>query len=128
MLDKEITFPLALDAQGRIATVSDPSERARQHLTSYLMTTPGERLMRPAFGTPLRGYTFENLDPLQYAILARGIADKVGADVGDVVLGPVVLSDDSEQAVLRVAVEFALAVGAGLGVAQSTTLTLGGTA
>jgi phage baseplate assembly protein W len=126
--DKEIAFPLALDAQGRIATETSPDVRARQHLTSYIMTTPGERVMRPSFGTTVSNYVFGSLDPLQYSILSKQVADKVHADVRDVSLGPVTIVGDSDQATLRVKVEFALAVGTGQGVAQSTTLTLGGAA
>lgn len=126
MADREIAVPLHLDNQGRIAIVSDPLRIARQHLTTYLLTRPGERLMRGEFGTAIKDFTFENLDPLQVSLLTQRVQDKVNADVRNVRLMSIEAAEDYDQAALLLTVEFALAVGAGQSTTQTTTLTLGG--
>lgn len=127
MADREISVPFKLDNQGRIATVTDPSRIGRQHLTTYLLTRPGERLMRGEFGTPVKDFVSENLDPLQVALLTQRVQDKVGADVRGVRLVAIQASEDYDEAALHLTVEFSLAVGAGEGTLQTTELTLGGT-
>lgn len=126
MADREIALPFRLDNQGRVAVVTDPDRIARQHLTSYLMTRPGERTMRPTFGTDVRNFLFEDLDPLQVGLLVQRVQDKVSADVPNVKLIGLTFGNDYDQGALMLTVEFARAVGAG--VTESTTLTLGGTA
>lgn len=128
MPDREIGLPFKLDSQGRIGTVSDPSRVGRQHLLTYLLTRPGERVMRSTFGTPLKDFITENLDPLQVTLLAQRVQEKVGADVRGVRLVSVTAAEDYDDAALKLTVEFALAVGAGEGTLQTTELTLGGTA
>lgn len=125
MTEREISFPFRLDGQGRVATVSDPSEAARQHLTTYLLTQPGERVMRPDFGTPIRDYIFENLDPLQVQLLASRSADKVARDVPHVTLHNVTATTDSAQSTVRLAVQFTQAVGGSQGTVDTTAITMG---
>lgn len=124
---RELSLPLGVDTQGRLATISDPAARAQQHLLTYLMTAVGERVMRPAFGTDINKFLFDNLDSVDTALLNTRIAVKVRADVGDVVLRDITVGTAYEDGRLDVTVLFSLAVGIGAGVVQSTILTLGGT-
>lgn len=126
MTDREISLPFRLDSMGRIATTDDPLETARQHLTSYLVTLPGERVMRPSFGTAIRDYVFELLDPLQMTLMMERVKNRVSADVPDVTLAQISASaDDSAEAQLVLNVEFALRLGAGQGAMSSTTISVG---
>lgn len=126
-MDREIALPFRIDNQGRIATLTDPNALARQHLTTYLLTSPMERVMRPDFGTPVRQLSFENLDPVQIELLTERVRQKVGRDVPNVRLVRLLGSDDSDQAAVRVTVEFAVAQGpAGESGVQTTTIELRG--
>lgn len=51
-------FPVACGVDGEIAMVAD-AEDIRQAILLILQTEPGERVMRPDFGTGLRGLLFE---------------------------------------------------------------------
>lgn len=128
MADRELALPLRLDGQGRMATMSDPKTIAAQHLTTYLLTRKGERVMRPDFGSPVKDYTFENLDPLSLTLLTQRVQQQVGRDVTNVRLISFTADEDYAEGALHLTVEFALAMGAGDGTTQTTTLTLGGTA
>lgn len=125
-MDREIMLPFRVGANGQIATTTDPVTKGRQHLTTYLLTDRGERVMRPDFGTTIRAEVFENLDPLRVQLLASRVQDRVARDVRDVVLRSTTATEDSEQASLQLTVEFALAVGAGEGESRTTTITTGG--
>lgn len=126
MVDREISVPFKLDGQGRIATVTDPDRVARQHLKNYLLTRPGERIMRPAYGTKIKDFLFEELDPLQISLLVQRVQEQVGADVRNVRVLNITAAEDSDQAALMLTVEFVRSVGAGT--TESMSLTLGGTA
>jgi Bacteriophage baseplate protein W len=54
----EILVPFALDQNGKVATTADPDLQAMQHVESLVATYPGERVMLPAYGIPLRDYMF----------------------------------------------------------------------
>lgn len=125
-MDQEISLPFRVGPSGHIATTDDPAAKGRQHLTTYLLTDLGERVMRPDYGTPIRAEVFEPLDPLRAQLLMNRLQDKVGLDVPDVRLRSLSATENSEQAALQVTVEFALAVGAGEGESHTTTISAGG--
>lgn len=125
MPDREISLPFRLDNQGRVAATSDPEAIGRSHLTTFLLTDPGERVMRPEWGTPIRSTVFEPLDELTASLLLERIRDRVKKNVPGVVIQRISSPIDSDSATLQVTVEFALAVGAGEGAVRSTTITMG---
>lgn len=53
-----IGFGVGLAADGTVATTAGP-ENIRQSLEIILSTEPGERIMRPNFGTGLREFVYE---------------------------------------------------------------------
>jgi phage baseplate assembly protein W len=69
-------FPPALDEQGRIALVSG-SRELEQAMQIILMTYPGERPMRPAFGSRLRDFVFRSADGSTAAELALEIRNSL---------------------------------------------------
>jgi hypothetical protein len=58
-MSTEIVVPFALDKYGNVATTSDPAAQAMQHVTVLVDTEPGERVMQPNYGVPLKEYIFE---------------------------------------------------------------------
>lgn len=50
--------PFTLDSNGSVAIVTDPDVQAYQHIRSLVGTNPGERVMRPDYGVPIRKYLF----------------------------------------------------------------------
>ena len=125
-MDRELALPFRTDARGRIATVAAPHERAKQHLTTFMLTEPGERVMRPDWGVPLQGEVFELLDGVTSHLLLIKAQERVARCVPDVVLRELSAVADSDRGALNLTVEFALVVGAGEGDTRSTTIQLGG--
>ena len=60
-------FPVAVDAIREIATAAYEDD-VQQAIRIILGTEPGERVMRPDFGTGLRGLMFE---PINTTTIAR---------------------------------------------------------
>lgn len=125
-MDREIALPFRVDNRGRIATTSDPNVRTRQHLTTFLLTEPGERVMRSDFGVPLQSLAFEPLDGVTTHLLLQRAQEKVERYVVDVRLQSMSAAPDSDRATTELTVEFAPVVGTGEGVTRSATMTLGG--
>lgn len=69
----EIAIPFAVDARGRVATVSNPDAQVRQHVMSLINTEPGERVVYGDYGVPLSDMLFEEADEA----LADDIRDQI---------------------------------------------------
>ena len=85
-------FPPDTNPSGGIALVSHERE-IEQAIQIIMMTYPGERPMRPRFGTPLRDFVFRNADYSTAVELALAVKTAVAqweprVDVVDVVVMP----------------------------------------
>ena len=58
VLGRGLAFPVHVDEDGRMAW-SEGETNIREAVRLVLMTAPGERLHRPAFGAGLDGFVFE---------------------------------------------------------------------
>jgi len=57
-----ISLPFRIDGYGRVTATSDPSKIWADRVRSVLMTSLGERLMRPEFGSAVSEEVFDILD------------------------------------------------------------------
>jgi uncharacterized protein len=57
-MTQDVDFPYSIDERGRTAT-TDPDAHLRDLIAQVLFTAPGERVMRPDFGSGLLTLTFE---------------------------------------------------------------------
>jgi phage baseplate assembly protein W len=128
----ELKVPFALDATGALATTADPLVMVRQHLITYISTYPGERVMRPTFGTPLLDLVFEAGDVMLAETIRMEVQQAVARDVPDVSLLSFTVSGSEADGtvgmdgVLNIGLDYAQSVGTVAGSVQSTTLTAGG--
>lgn len=61
----EIAQPFHTDATGTVAFDADPERWAINHILAILLTTPGERVMRPTYGVGIYRFVWENDDPVE---------------------------------------------------------------
>jgi phage baseplate assembly protein W len=86
-----LDFPWSLDGRGRTAT-SDRDGHVRDLIEQVLLTTPGERVMRPDFGAGLLAAVFEPGGPavaasaqfMVQAALERELGEAIAVDGVDV--------------------------------------------
>jgi phage baseplate assembly protein W len=59
---RTLSLPFRIDGYGRVASTTDPSKINADRVRSVLMTSIGERVMRPTFGSFLPQTSFESFD------------------------------------------------------------------
>lgn len=59
----EVSQPFQVNGAGGVSYDADPVQWAINHILALLLTTPGERVMRPSYGAGLRAFVWENNDP-----------------------------------------------------------------
>lgn len=101
-------FPPAVDDRGGIAMVSS-TEELEQAIQIILLTYPGERPMRPRFGSRMRDFVFRSADHSTAAELALEVRTAVRqweprVDVYDVNVQP----DPIERARLNVEIVYTI--------------------
>ncbi|MFW2542780.1 GPW/gp25 family protein [Primorskyibacter sp. 2E107] len=83
---RNLLVPMGVDRSlGALRTVTDAETQIKSLLMQLLMTDPGERVMRPEFGTGIRGMVFEPLRQASSALVKAAIYGAVQAHLGDVV-------------------------------------------
>lgn len=61
-MSKAITLPFSFDSNGGISATEDTKKIIQDRVVLALMTYISERIMRPSYGTRVRGGSFENED------------------------------------------------------------------
>ena len=101
-----IDFPYRIASDGRTAATDDP-DHVRDMIEVLLFTHPGERVMRPDFGTGLLQYVFSPNSPELAATLQVTLQASLTRWLGDLVdLREATV--DSDEAELRVTVSYVL--------------------
>ena len=72
-MSTEILQPFGLAPDGSIAVTTDANQQAGQHVESLVATGPGERVMIPTYGVPLRSTVFAPDDDVAVAILQQKV-------------------------------------------------------
>lgn len=101
-----IAFPLTFDSGGRTAAM-DAEGYVRMLIGQLLLTSPGERVMRPDFGSGLRQILFGGNDPSIAVAVELGLQGALGQWLGDLIeVGQVEVT--IEDATLRIRVAYVL--------------------
>jgi phage baseplate assembly protein W len=103
-----ISLPFRIDGYGRVTSTTDPSKIWADRVRSVLMTSFGERIMRPGFGSSMSDEVYDVLDEipeLTYAAVARAFADFLPRlQFNDVVL----LSEEEENGIVSLEISYTL--------------------
>ena len=103
---KQIAYPYALDHRGCTAA-SDEDRHIRDLVEQVLFTSPGERINRPNFGTPILQLVFEpNNDALASAVQAT-VDAALQQQLGERIEVTRV-NVDNDDATLRITVEYSV--------------------
>lgn len=90
-------FPLGVDTTGQIALVTGTSE-LEQAMRLILVTYPGERPMRPKFGSKLRDFVFDGATGENAAAIAAEVRAALRRWEPRVTVAEVVVTPRHEQA------------------------------
>ncbi|HET7017133.1 MAG TPA: GPW/gp25 family protein [Streptosporangiaceae bacterium] len=97
-----LAFPLALDADGRLA-INALDDHVRQSIGLIIETAPGERVMRPDFGAGLQDLVFEPVSASTAALVQHEVQEALILNEPRIdVLGVTVTADPTEPGLLRI--------------------------
>jgi phage baseplate assembly protein W len=100
------SWPLDVDHTGsiRLTDTADDIERSMQII---LMTAPGERVMRPAFGCEIWDLLFEPITPSLLGLVAQAVYEALGQWEPRIVVDEVTpTGDDKNDGVVRVHISY----------------------
>lgn len=79
MFGLSVKLPLVYNnSDGPYALNKDILSVARQNLKNLILTSPGERIMIPAFGVGIKKYFFQQVNSDLFSVLSTDINDQVG--------------------------------------------------
>jgi hypothetical protein len=102
----ELGFPFDFDARG-LSSGAAPDEHVRQLIEQVLLTAPGERVMRPDFGSGLQSLVFEPNGSVLAAATQMLVQSALHQHLGHLIAVDDVSIEQSES-LLRVSVRYIL--------------------
>jgi phage baseplate assembly protein W len=101
-----LDYPFHFDAAGRTATAAD-AEHVRDMLEQLILTSPGERVNRPEFGSGVLQLVFGPNSPELAVALQFSLQAAIESWLGDVVAIQA-LQVTSDDAALRIQLEYVI--------------------
>lgn len=82
---------------GRFMSYQENERLIKNDLVQLLLTAPGERVMRPDFGTLLRQFIFSNITRSNLIALRENILDAIARYEPRITIKTFVIRDEAEQ-------------------------------
>ena len=106
IVGRGLTFPLGINSQGGFALTSFRSE-LEQAIAIILATTPGERVMRPRFGSRLNELLYEPNNSRTASLVEQYVEDALAMWEPRIrVIGVTATPDPRDESILRLAIEY----------------------
>jgi len=125
-MSTEILQPFGLTPYGSVAITDDPNVQARQHIESILATSPGERVMLPSYGVPLKGFVFRPSPTRVAGEITLAVTSQLATWEPSINVLNITPTPNDAFGVADVNVDFSLNPGAGSS-SNIATVSLGGT-
>lgn len=105
-LGRGIGFPIRPDLVRGDVQYRSGAEKVRQAIELVLRTEPGERLMRPRFGCPLREFLMEPNTVATRSRLERAVSGALAAYEPRIKVDQVVASPGEDPALIHLAIRY----------------------
>ena len=105
-LGRGVAFPVRPDAVHGAVGFRSGAEQVRQSIEVILRTEPGERVMRPRFGCPLRQFLMEPNTVATRSRLERAVRGALEAHEPRIELTQVVAGPGEEPSLVHLAVRY----------------------
>lgn len=110
-MPRMISLPFRFAAGGAVASTSSPVDQLSHRVFSVIATQPGERVMRPTYGTDMAAMAFEEMDAALQDEITLEVQAALVAWEPDAALRAVVAEDSTQDGRLHVRIDFAPAGG-----------------
>lgn len=91
-----------VDSSNRILPMQTDERLIKNDFIQLLLTAPGERVMRPTFGTILRTSVFEQLDDITKSAIISDIKNKADQFEGRILISNIVIEDFENQITVNI--------------------------
>jgi len=119
-----LAFPLKITGDSGPLIACSYEEHIKQSLRALLLTTRGERVMRPEFGSGLKAYLFEGIDTTTASLIKNEVQTTVESFEPRVEILDVEVDNNSrEPGVLHVILSYRIKAG---GAADQLVLSISG--
>jgi hypothetical protein len=87
-----IKIPFSISSNGTVSQITDARRAVEQRITDVLVTTKGERVMRPTYGAGMTELMFEPIDDLLYGEFRMDGLDELSRTVSGVIIEDLVIT------------------------------------
>lgn len=95
---------------GNLLSPQENERLIKNDLLQLLLTSPGERVMRPAFGSPIREFVFENSTPAALNGLVSDIRTTIESNDQRVRIDDIIIDDDPDRNAIFIKIYFSLVI------------------
>lgn len=103
-----IRFPLGRSPQGFFNSTDTVLEQAKSNIRNLLLTSPGERVMQPEFGSSLKQQVFENISSISVDGIETSIRDAIGRQLPYVIINDILVSAKPDDNMINISIEFSV--------------------
>jgi len=110
----QVSLPFRFNELGQVASTRNRAEQIANNLATIILTIPGERVMRPTYGSETKMRVFEANDELTRAAISADLRKAFArwepeARIEDIrYSGPEEIQDEIEEGSLFIEVDFSL--------------------
>ena len=95
---------------GRFMSYQEDERLLKNDLKQLLLTLPGERVMRPTFGTNLRRFLMQDISKTSLLLLRENILDAIAREEPRIIVNKLGIIDKSDQNMIIIEIYGSLSV------------------
>lgn len=95
---------------GRFMSYQEDERLLKNDLKQLLLTIPGERVMRPTFGTNIRRFLMEDITKTSLLLLRENILEAIAREEPRIIVSKLGIIDKSDQNMIIIEIHGALSI------------------
>ena len=101
-----IRFPLDYSPEGFFYSTDSVLEQSKSNIINLLLTSKGERVMQPNFGSRLKELLYEQITPQSMSDLQSEIRESISTQLPHIVLNDVIVIPKADENIVNVQIEY----------------------
>ena len=105
-----IRFPLGRSSDGFFHSTSTVLEQAKSNIRNLLLTSPGERVMQPDFGSRLKSLVFEPTSLSTFDAIEETIRESINRQLPYVIINDIIIDAKPDANMINISLEFSVSI------------------
>ncbi len=101
-----IRFPLDYSPNGFFYSTKTVLEQSKSNIINLLLTSKGERVMQPNFGSRLRELLFEQITPSTTSDIDSEIRETISSQLPHIILNDVIVVPKADDNMINIQIEY----------------------